>query len=128
VKLKPLVVGAALALALFVTTAGTASAQNYYRGGNGGYRVNGYNYYGPRYTNNNYRPYSNGFGYGYTPYYAPAVYSPVFSQGYYGSSFGYNRGFGGYNPGFGGFNSGFGGYPGYGYGGSGFSFSIGGFR
>ena len=121
-KLKSLAVGAALALALFVTTAGTASAQNYYRGGNGGYRVNGYNYYGPRYTNNNYRPYSNGYGYGYTPYYAPAIYSPAFSTGYYGSSYGYGNSFG-YNRGYG-----YGGYPGYGYGGSGFSFSIGGFR
>ena len=123
-KLKPLVVGAALALALFVTTAGTASAQNYYRGGNGGYRVNGYNYYGPRYTNNVYQGYGNGYGYGYAPQY----HAPAFSQSFYSSSFGYNRGFGGYNPGFGGFNSGFGGYPGYGYGGSGFSFSVGGFR
>ena len=119
-KVKSLAVGAALALTLFVSTAGTASAQYYHTGP--GYRVNGYNYYGPRYTNNNYRPYSNGYGYGYSPYYAPAIYSPAFSTGYYGNSYGYGNSFG-YSRGYG-----YGGYPGYGYGGSGFSFSIGGFR
>ena len=66
--------------------------------------------------------YSNGYGYGYSPYYAPAIYSPAFSTGYYGNSYGYGNSFG-YSRGYG-----YGGYPGYGYGGSGFSFSIGGFR